>query len=381
MALIPPFFLDCVVAIGSRRGDNVQWSASGFLYGHFVSTEGDQSRFAIYLITNRHVFDRASEVVLRFNPEGSDPAREVDLALLDANGTRLWLAHPDPEIDAAVISINGQGLQAQNIQFAYFRSHQHVLDRQGAVDKGLSEGDGAYILGFPMGIVGGDRSYVIVRQGALARVRDWLAGTSKEFLVDATIFPGNSGGPVVNRPENTAIRGTQQQNAAYLVGIVKSYVSYSDIAVSQQTGRPRVIFEENSGLAAVVPMEYIMEVIEAHRATLGTPPTAEEPSLAPEEAPPDAPAAKPVTSPVTAIDLMNGRIRIPESTKPILPATRTKLPLRLRAVDMMVPYDPGNGPRRRRSGVIRIGKRRLAGLVQPGERLRVSKAGETFVLD
>ena len=36
MALIPSFFLDCVVAIGI--GDTpaeLKWIASGFLYGHF----------------------------------------------------------------------------------------------------------------------------------------------------------------------------------------------------------------------------------------------------------------------------------------------------------------------------------------------------------
>ncbi len=293
MALLPPFFLDCVVAIGSRGQRGVRWSASGFLYGHFVSSEGEQSRYGVYLVTNRHVFGDETEVVLRFNPGGADPAREVDLALVDATGNRLWRAHPDEEIDVAVIPINGQALQDQGIEFSFFRSHQHVLDRRAAIDRGVSEGDGAFILGFPMGIVGGERSYVIVRQGSLARVRDWLAGATKDFLVDATVFPGNSGGPVVSRPDATAIEGTKQQNAAYLIGVVKSYVPYQDVAISQQTNRPRVIFEENSGLAAVVPMEYVIEVVETHRAELGPPPTAEKPSVSPEEPAEEEPPDKP----------------------------------------------------------------------------------------
>ena len=422
MALIPPFFLDCVVAIGSRRGEKLRWSASGFLYGHFVSADGDRSAYGVYLITNRHVFDHETEVVLRFNPAGIDPAHEIDLPLVDASGAKLWLAHHDPDIDAAVMPINAQALEEGGIQFAFFRSHQHVLDRQGAVDKGLSEGDGAYILGFPMGIVGRSRSYVIVRQGSLARVRDWLGGSSKDFLVDATIFPGNSGGPVVNRPENTAITGTQQQGAAYLIGIVKSYVPYQDIAISQQTNRPRVIIEENSGLAAVVPMDYVIEVIAAHRATLGPPPTSEETSVPPEQAPPDhsgdevvgegaapstpgkTPKAKPsrrggqrrsiadshpasgttptaMTQPVTATDISNGRIRIPQATKPIFPSSRADLAIILRGAEMTVPYDPRNGPDRSRSGVLRIGKERLGGLVGPRERLSVSKSDGMFILE
>lgn len=380
------------------------WSASGFLYGHFIAARGDQSEFSIYLITNRHVFDQETEMVVRFNPLGSDPAQEFDLPLVDGSGRRLWLAHPDPDIDAAVIGINARHLEKRKIQFSYFRSHQNVLDRKGATDKGLSEGDGAYILGFPMGIVGGDRSYVMVRQGALARVRDWLAGSAKEFLVDATIFPGNSGGPVVNRPENTAISGTKQQTAAYLIGIVKSYVPYTDIAVSQQTGRPRVIFEENSGLAAVVPMEYVIEVIQTHRATLGPPPPAEDPSVAPEESPneesgeeasPDAgPASKAgppdsatsdhqmyETQPVTPSDLARGQIRIPKATKPLFPRERAEVSLKLRGVAMLVRYDPRDGPDRGRSGVLRVKKAVLGDLVQPRQRLRVAVSEGVFNLE
>jgi S1-C subfamily serine protease len=71
------------------------------------------------------------------------------------------------------------------------------------------------------------------------------------FLIDANIFPGNSGGPVVTRPEISSIEGTKAIDKAALIGIVKSYLTYKDVAVSQQTGKPRVIFEENSGLALV----------------------------------------------------------------------------------------------------------------------------------
>jgi hypothetical protein len=102
-----------------------------------------------------------------------------------------------------------------------------------------------------------------VRSGTLARVRDLLARTSKIFLVDAFVFPGNSGGPVILKPEAIAIEGTKAQIAPYLIGIVQAYVPYQDVAVSLQTGRPRVIFEENAGLAAVHPVDFIEETIAA----------------------------------------------------------------------------------------------------------------------
>jgi hypothetical protein len=87
----------------------------------------------------------------------------------------------------------------------------------------------------------------------------------KTFLIDAFVFPGNSGGPVVSAVDITAITGTKAQNTAYLIGMVKGYVPYDDVAVSQQTGRPRMVSEENSGLAEVIPVDFINETIEFDR--------------------------------------------------------------------------------------------------------------------
>ena len=149
------------------------------------------------------------------------------------------------------------------MQVAYFQGDRHSATIDALNALGVTEGDFAYVLGFPMGLVGEHRNAVIVRSGTLARVRDTLARTSKIFLVDAFVFPGNSGGPVVLNPEALAIEGTKPQLAPYLIGIVQAYVPYQDVAVSLQTGHPRVIFEENAGLSAVHPIDYIAETIAA----------------------------------------------------------------------------------------------------------------------
>jgi hypothetical protein len=43
---------------------------------------------------------------------------------------------------------------------------------------------------------------------------------------------------------------------------VKAYVPYHDIAASQQTKRARIIFEENSGLSAVEPVDHILTTVD-----------------------------------------------------------------------------------------------------------------------
>jgi len=50
----------------------------------------------------------------------------------------------------------------------------------------------------------------------------------------------------------------------YVIGIVQGYLPYEDVAVSTQTKRPRVIFQENSGLAVVHPIDCIDETVRAH---------------------------------------------------------------------------------------------------------------------
>jgi S1-C subfamily serine protease len=187
--------------------------------------------------------------------------------------------HPNPEIDIAVVPLAHHVLTEAGMQFSYFFSDRFTADRATMRTLGLSEGDGAFVLGFPMGIVGETRSYVIVRFGAIARLRDCLAGTTTDFLLDAPVLPGNSGGPVISRPELNAIIGTNIQAAAHLIGVVKSYVPYRDIAVSPQTGNPRVIFEENSGLTTVIPIDYVNEAIAAaQQQGLLQPPTEQETS-------------------------------------------------------------------------------------------------------
>lgn len=56
--------------------------------------------------------------------------------------------------------------------------------------------------------------------------------------------------------------GTQSQKESRLIGLVKGYITYTDVAISPQTKRPRVAFEENTGLTNVEPVDRIIETIQ-----------------------------------------------------------------------------------------------------------------------
>lgn len=267
MALIPPFFIDAVVAIGyeNQKQDNIFWGASGFFY--LYPLKKDKGR--VYLITNKHVVDGQKKIFLRINPKASGKPKGYLLNLEDpVTGEKVWRGHYLKKVDVAVIPINFNLLQQENMQVNFFNGLQHALDMKSIKDKGLCEGDGVFVLGFPVSLVGDRSNSVIVRGGNIARIRDSLFHPQESFLIDTTVFPGNSGGPVINKPETISIQGTTSVSSANLIGIIASYTPYRDVAVSKQTGNIRVIFEENSGLSSVFSVDCIRSVINAYEKSL-----------------------------------------------------------------------------------------------------------------
>lgn len=265
MALLPPGFLNTVVALGSAAADStVRYHSTGFLYGHptGIVAEDGQKQYQLFLVTNRHVFQKASELsgtlYARFNRPVKEGVNEYPISMKDTS----WTIHPDTEADVAVLGINAQKIRDDGIEFSFFAGDDQAFTLEQAQTNQVSEGDGVFVLGFPLGQAGDERNYVIVRQGIIARLQNWLWGNARIFLIDSSIFPGNSGGPVLLKPELTSIQGTKANNKCSLIGMVSSYLPYQEVAISQQTGRPRMAFEENSGLATVVPNNVIQEAIE-----------------------------------------------------------------------------------------------------------------------
>ncbi|MGO9179653.1 MAG: hypothetical protein ACLQBX_18905 [Candidatus Limnocylindrales bacterium] len=155
MALIPPAFLDAVVAIGFPNADGTtRWAASGFVYGElFAQVDGEPNRYRTYLVTNRHVLAGEKTMVLRFNPEADEPAREFRAELLDTEKQPIWAPHPNQAIDIAILPVSVESLRQQGVRVFFLESDHHVLFREQAASEGLTEGDGVFALGFPMGNV------------------------------------------------------------------------------------------------------------------------------------------------------------------------------------------------------------------------------------
>ena len=250
MSLIRPSFLDRVVVLGipdSSGKNSIQFVATGFLYGHFAGLgESGKPEYYPYLVTNRHVVEGPREFLVRINGHKAPVLWRPDF----------WSTHPDPKVDVAVTPFH---LAEGGVFGSWFLSDRHVYFREELKKVGFMEGDEVYILGFPLELAGDERNYVIVRQGVAARIRDWYDGQADTFLIDASVYPGNSGGPVIAKP--TMFSYVETRSHPKLIGMVSKYVPFQDVARSDQTGQLVSVSTENSGLAEVVPIDKVNETI------------------------------------------------------------------------------------------------------------------------
>ncbi|MHB0978001.1 MAG: S1 family peptidase [Minisyncoccota bacterium] len=270
MTLIPPAYLNSVVSIGIEKKNDKNESefkslATGFLVGKATGEkdEKEQELFRVFFITNRHVFynkkEYTKEIFFRFNTT-ENKSHHFKVNLLSADGKPLWSMHENENVDLAVLPINPDAMKEAKIDYFFFRETDLFFAKDFGA-KNISTGDGLFVLGFPMSISGKAKNFVIVRQGIVARVDDEVLEDGF-YYIDASAYPGNSGGPVIVKPELVSISGTASNKSAGLIGVISSGETYSEVAVSQQTGEPKVVFTEQTGLVRVVPTERIYEIID-----------------------------------------------------------------------------------------------------------------------
>ena len=261
MAIIPSFYLDAVVAIGVQLPDgNKHWIGTGFIVGR--KEDIDKSLSTFYLITNKHVFENQNTVFFRFNSLNGNTSRDYAVPLLD-NNIPCFSQHPNPKIDIAAIQLIPQTLINDNSVWGAFDLDDNALTLMQMQSSGVEEGNLVYALGFPMNLVE-DIKTPICRLGCISRIKNAFLDKTGDtnFLVDDEVFPGHSGGPIVNRPEMLSIEGTPSNSNANLIGILSAYIPYENVLISQQTGKPQMIQTENSGLTIVYSVDKIKEVVE-----------------------------------------------------------------------------------------------------------------------
>lgn len=259
--IIPDIYLNAVVSIGVRNTPHgIAWIGTGFFVG---KSEGDDVDHVYpILVTNKHVFLGNDKVVIRMKKKDSNDLQIVDVDLKDKDGILLYAVHDSKDIDIAVLPINADFITGNSLDFNCFNIDTNAMSSTELRTNGVDEGSIIYMLGFPMGLVNVNSNLPICRMGCVSRMSETQITEQHNILVDIQNFPGNSGSPIITRPESITLAGTASLTKSVLVGIVHSYIPYKERLINSQTNEIVEIRSENSGLANVHPVEYIREIID-----------------------------------------------------------------------------------------------------------------------
>ncbi len=239
-----------VVFLGKIGPDGKpQISATGFL----VNVQG-----TYHLLTAKHVVINAATGRFQDNDllaflnlkDGGVTVRSIDE--IKNRFDIEWILHSDPEVDIAIIPF---------ILDPAEDDVKVISDRLFLDTKYLHELYDVFFLSYQPGIEPKGRIDPIVRTGTISLLKG-----DRSFYIDASAFPGNTGSPVFLKPSPIRFRGGgftigDDPLGGKFIGIIGEYLPYQELAVSAQTGRPRIMFEENTGLSRVWSASFIQEII------------------------------------------------------------------------------------------------------------------------
>ena len=268
MALINPRFVQSTLKLRDELGTI---GGTGFLYARtdqYNSNNPEQywqhGVTRMWLVTCAHVVDGITEksrVHIEMNKEEAGKLEHqvvgqwtkhlgwvARCSQLGAISTRSYSIR-DAEVDVAVVELP-PSIWA-DLDWWAFPPKVHMTKAMMSVEdissQPLNEGDGIFIVGFPTGYYEDAKNWPVVRQGVIAQFQPYLRGQAETFLIDGSVFPGNSGGPVVTKPQDLHIIGTNHIKSNALVGMVSGH------QLSKQ---------ENADLGIVVPLDTINYVID-----------------------------------------------------------------------------------------------------------------------
>lgn len=144
------------------------------------------------LITANHVLaqmprDKANVGFRARDPDGQWRYTPVSIRIRDADGDPLWTRHPTQDIAGIELpaGVTDEGLSASQLPGA------RALDVLG-----VEPGDEMMVLGYPHGFSANQAGFPILRSGRVASFPLSPADRYPTYMLDFSVFAGNSGGPV-----------------------------------------------------------------------------------------------------------------------------------------------------------------------------------------
>ena len=264
--------------------------------GFLISTQSYDGGQAVFLITNKHILrkDRVGPyspfIDVRFYKREAEGEKDgsvawVRIPLLNNKKelNDLVFLHPEDKVDIVGVFINSfVEKHSKEIEFVNLGSDL-ILTREKAMKEAIDVGEDVHILGYPVGIFSQSNYLPLVKSGVLSTsTADDLTLTldsefrGKIYLVEASLFSGNSGGPVIVKHRWKIKRDpeTLQQKMLigqgippYLVGICGGSIQMKDKMIVQEPnkGNRYIEIEKDIMLNIVYSAEYILDIFTSYQ--------------------------------------------------------------------------------------------------------------------
>ena len=218
--------IQATVQLEQPLGDGTRTVGTGFL----ISAPGADGKPRTVLITANHVLDKMPGATARIgyrvsNPDGSWSYSPQQIKIRDGDGKELWTHHPDRDVAAIAIKAPPEFAKAA-LPEDYLASDDSFAKYQ------VNAGDEMMALGFPRGLSANAAGFPILRSGRVASYPLAPAKIYPTFLLDFSVFPGNSGGPVFvsrgSKSEGVTPVANDSEGPGFIAGLLTQQVELNN---------------------------------------------------------------------------------------------------------------------------------------------------------
>jgi S1-C subfamily serine protease len=215
--------IHATVQLEQPLGDGTRTVGTGFL----INDPAPDGTPRTVLVTANHVLAKMPGAQARIgyrieNPDGSWRYSPQTVLIRDPAGGKLWTQHPSRDVAAISITAPEEFAKAA-IPLSWLAEDDTFQANQ------VGAGDEMMALGFPRGLAANQAGFPILRAGRVASFPVAPAKVFPTFLLDFTVFPGNSGGPVfMSEAARRRVGAPEAHEVQFIAGLLTQQVELNN---------------------------------------------------------------------------------------------------------------------------------------------------------